>query len=117
MVGGASATGWCAPQNELEGSRLYQQLLQTARDYFASSLLEEGEGQEEEEEGERRAVWGDPLASAGRRLAQILHTVPYSEEEVMMRCQNLGTEDGQSKLKRHTLPTSLPLPSRPCPHR
>ncbi len=84
---------------------MYQQLLQTARDYFASSLLEEegeGEGQREEdkeEEGERRAVWGDPLASAGRRLAQTLHTVPYSEEEVMMRCQNLGTEDGQSKLE------------------
>ncbi len=64
-----------------------------------------------EEEGEGEG-WGDPMVSAGRRLAQILHTVPYSEKEVEEKCQSLRPEDGQFWKAMHVSLVHSLLPSQ-----
>ena len=85
----------------MEGSKKYQQLMISARDYFLSTKhLTEGagekggEGDGGEGEGEEGLLARDLIREAGLRIVQLLTPDPGSEIEVRERFRSLSQPDG-----------------------
>ena len=72
-------------RNEIEGSKLYQTLLNSAKDFFISQLLSE--------KGDSSC---DVLPSIGMEIHELLENVPIKKEEYKNKEVYLAPEDGMS---------------------